>query len=472
MLELAGSFTRGWLRLTGAALIGISAHGCSGSNSAKNPASIATPVGPTAASTTAATLSRAAQTTGSELLTGEAARGDWQTDRPGVRRKLTTADLPAAYATQSAKNHPHEIAQPPGATLHVPEGFHVAKFAIDLDGPRMLRTAPNGDIFVAESKSNRIRVLRDANGDGQAELSEVFAADLKQPFGIAFYPPGANPTHVYVANTDSVVRFAYTAGDIKAKQAPQVIVKNLPSGGMLEGGGHWTRDVVFSNDGTKMYVSVGSLHNVSEAAAEARRARIFEYSPEGKNERVYASGIRNPVGLAVHPTTAELWTSVNERDELGDHLVPDYVTHVSDGAFYGWPWFYLGGNADPRLPNKRLDLQSKVTLPDVLLQSHSASLGMTFYTGEQFPTEYRGQAFAALHGSWNRSQRTGYKVVYMPLEHGKATGEYVDFLTGFVADSGDVWGRPVAVTVARDGALLVSDDAGDVVWRVAYTASK
>jgi glucose/arabinose dehydrogenase len=409
---------------------------------------------------------------GIELLTGEAAKGDWTTDAPGVRRKLTPADLPAPYATESAHNQPRRVAQPQGALPQVPDGFRVEKFADNLVNPRMIRTAPNGDLFVAESEANRIRVLRDANGDGKPEISEVFADGLNQPFGIAFFPVGASPQYVYVANTDSVVRFAYQSGDTKARGVSQMIVANVSGGGRLEGGGHWTRDVVFSNDGAKMYVSVGSRSNVSDDEAEARRARIFEYTPDGKNERVYAWGIRNPVGLAVHPVTGELWTSVNERDGLGDHLPPDYVTRVADGGFYGWPWYYIGANQDPRHQGKRPDLKDKVIVPDVLLQSHSASLGMTFYTGERFPPAYRNVAFAALHGSWNRARRTGYKVIYMPVRDGRATGEYVDFMTGFVTTDGDVWGRPVAVAVGRDGALYVTDDAGNAVWRVSHAGGK
>jgi glucose/arabinose dehydrogenase len=405
-------------------------------------------------------------------LTGEAAMGDWTTDAPGVRRKLTTADLPAPYATESVRNHPRRIPQPPGAMPQVPAGFRVEKFADKLTNPRMIRAAPNGDLFVAESEANRVRLLRDADGDGKPELSEVFADGLNQPFGIAFYPPGANPQYVYVANTNSVVRFPYRSGDTKARGASETVVGNISGGGRLEGGGHWTRDVVFSKDGSKMYVSVGSRSNVSDDEGEARRARIFEYTPDGKNERVYASGIRNPVGLAIHPSTGELWTSVNERDGLGDHLAPDYVTRVQEGGFYGWPWYYIGANQDPRHQGKRPDLKDKVIVPDVLLQSHTASLGMAFYTGEQFPAEYRNLPFAAQHGSWNRARRTGYKVIYMPVQGGRATGEYVDFLTGFVTPEGDVWGRPVAVTTGRDGALYVTDDGGNVVWRVSYTGGK
>jgi glucose/arabinose dehydrogenase len=267
------------------------------------------------------------------------------------------------------------------------------------------------------------------------------------------------------------VRFPYQSGDVKARGAEEMIVSNISGGGRLTGGGHWTRDIVFSKDGNRMYVSVGSMSNVSDDAVEERRARIFEYTPDGKNERVYAYGIRNPVGIAVHPETGDLWTSVNERDGLGDHLVPDYVTRVQEGGFYGWPWYYIGPNQDPRQQGKRPELKSKVIVPDVLLQSHSASLAMTFYDGRQFPSDYRLDAFAAQHGSWNRARRTGYKVVRIPIKNGRATGEYEDFLTGFVTTEGNVWGRPVGVAVARDGALIVTDDGSNTVWRISYVGS-
>ena len=266
---------------------------------------------------------------------GEAARGDWTTDAPGVRRYLTPADMDKPYETKSVDNGPKMVPRPDGALPKVPSGFKISEFASGLNNPRVVVTAPNGDLFVAESGPNRVRVLRDADGDGKAERNEIFAENLKQPFGIAFYPPGKNPRYVYVASTDSVVRFAYKNGDTKAQGAPQVMVDDISAGGRLRGGGHWSRDVVFSRDGKKMFVSVGSLSNVDENndPEENRRARIFEFTPEGKNERVYASGIRNPVGLTIHPTTGELWTSVNERDGLGDHLVPDYITHVQNGGF-------------------------------------------------------------------------------------------------------------------------------------------
>lgn len=408
------------------------------------------------------------------VLTGTAALGDWTTDAPGVRRRVTTNDLPPPFATPSVDNGPKVVARPEGAMPQVPAGFKVDMFATGLTKPRMIRTAPNGDLFIAESEANRIRLLRDKDGDGKAEVNEIFAEGLRQPFGIAFFPVGDNPQFIYVANTDSVVRFPYKNGDTKVSGAEQMIAE-LSGGGRLRGGGHWTRDIAFSKDGKKMYASVGSQTNVmqkpEDEAVEERRARIFEYTPEGKNERVYAHGIRNPVGIAVHPETGELYTSVNERDGLGDHLVPDYVTRVRDGGFYGWPWYYLGPNQDPRHAGKHPELRDKVIVPDVLLQSHSASLGMTFYTGRQFPRDYQLNGFAAEHGSWNRSRRTGYKVVRIPMEKNRPTGEYEDFMTGFVTADGDVWGRPVAVTVARDGAMLVTDDGSNTVWRITYVGN-
>jgi glucose/arabinose dehydrogenase len=403
-----------------------------------------------------------------KVLTGKDALGDWTTDAPGVRRRITVADLPKPFATKSAMNDARIVARPADAWPKAPAGFKVEEFAAGLQRPRLLRVAPNGDIFVAESYAGRVRVLRAKDGAGKAEASEVFAADLDRPFGIAFYPPGPDPQYVYVANTGSVVRFPYRNGDTKARGPAEVIVANIPGGGQLRGGGHWTRDVVFSKDGRRMFVSVGSHSNVSDDEREVRRADILEFTPDGKNERVYAWGVRNAVGIAVHPQTGELWASVNERDGLGDDLVPDYVTRVREGGFYGWPWFYLGPNQDPRHEGKRADLRDKVVVPDVLIQSHSASLQMEFYTGTQFPQEYRNDAFAAQHGSWNRSRRTGYKVIRVPVRNGVPTGEYEDFLVGFVTPAGDVWGRPVGVAVANDGALLVTDDGSNTVWRVSY----
>ncbi len=410
---------------------------------------------------------------GGRILTGQEALGDWTTDAPGVRRRITLEDLAKPYETPSANKFPRTVPRPEGAWPLAPKGFQVTEFATwPAESPKD-RDRSQRRLFVAESYPGRIKVLRDADGDGKPEVVSVFASRLSRPFGIAFYPLGPKPTYVYVGNTDSVVRFAYKDGDTKAEGEPEVLVKNIPSGReRVGGGGHWTRDLEFSKDGKILFVSVGSRSNVSDDASETRRADILAFDPDGKNERIYAYGIRNAVGLAIHPETGQLWASVNERDLLGDHLVPDYVTHVEEGGFYGWPWYYLGANQDPRHKGKHPELKDKVIVPDVLVQSHSASLCMTFYTGTSFPKEYRLDAFAAEHGSWNRARRTGYKVIRIPMKDGKATGEYEDFLVGFVTKEGNVWGRPVGVTVAKDGALLVTDDGSNAIWRVSAVDEK
>jgi glucose/arabinose dehydrogenase len=403
-------------------------------------------------------------------LTGQGALGDWTTDSPGVRRRITVADLPKPYATRSIDNGPKLVKRPPNAWPHVPAGFKVEEFLTGLENPRLIRTAPNGDVFFAESDPGRIRVVRAANGAGRPDVNEVFASGLVKPFGIAFYPLGPDPQFVYVANTDAVLRFPYRNGDLKARGKGEVIVPDLPGGGRLRGGGHWTRDLAFSLNGKKMFVSVGSHSNVYEDPSEneERRADILEYNPDGTGFRLYAAGIRNAVGIAIHPQTGELWASVNERDGLGDDLVPDYITRVKESGFYGWPWFYLGPNQDPRHPGAHPELRHKVLIPDVLLQSHSASLEMVFYTGRQFPAEYVNSAFAAEHGSWNRARRTGYKVIRVPVRNGVPTGEYEDFMTGFVTPQGDVWGRPVGVAVGKDGSLFVTDDGSNTIWKISY----
>lgn len=405
-----------------------------------------------------------------KILSGKEAMGDYGSDAPGVKRKITVADLPAPYETKSVDNHPKTVDRPSGALPKVPAGFTVGELGSDLKAPRMVRVAPNGDVFVAESEAGRISILRDTDGDGKADSRETYAEGLNKPFGIAFFPSGdAAPTHVYIANTDSVVRFPYKSGDTKSPDKPEVLVNNIPSGaGALGGGGHWTRDIAFSQDNKRMFVSVGSHSNVADDEAETRRANILAFDTLGKDEKIYASGIRNPVSIAIEPGTGTLWTSVNERDELGDNLVPDYVTHVEEGGFYGWPWYYLGQHLDPRMGDKHPELKAKAIVPDVLVQAHSATLGMCFYTGSSFPAEYKGQVFVASHGSWNRSIRTGYKVIRVPVENGKAVGYYEDFLLGFVTSGGDVWGRPVSVAVAKDGALLIADDVANIVWRVAH----
>ena len=404
------------------------------------------------------------------VLIGQGKAGDWQSDAPGVEHKITIEDLPPDYATPSVYNGPKVVARPKGAKLNVPNGFKVTLFASGLETPRYLLAAPNGDIFVAESYAGRIRVLRDADGDGRPEVNQTFASGLRQPFGLAFYPPGPSPEYLYVANTNGIVRFPYRDGDLKARSRPMQVA-DLSSGGRLTGGGHWTRDIAFSKDGSRLFASIGSKSNVEDettAPEERDRARILQFTPDGSNRKVYAWGLRNAVGIAIHPETGELWASVNERDGLGDDLVPDYITRVREGGFYGWPWYYLGKHQDPRHPGARPDLADKVLLPDVLVQAHSAPLQMIFYEGDQFPDDYRGDAFVALHGSWNRAKRTGYKVVRVPLDHGRPNGMYEDFLTGFVTPKGNVWGRPVGLAVMKDGSLLVSEDANDSIWRITY----
>jgi glucose/arabinose dehydrogenase len=418
--------------------------------------------------------------------------GDWQNDTPGMLHRIKLEDLPAPYATPSAGNGPTTVDRPPGAALSVPAGFQVKLFASRLSGPRLLRAAPNGDIFIAETGAGRICVLRAADGADAPSADEVFASGLKGPFGIAFYPLDGDPRWVYVGTLNSVVRFAYRNGDLHARGPAEIVVARLAG----TTGGHTTRDVVFSLDGRRMFISVGSGSNVAEEmpakspeeirdwaaehalgsawGAEADRADILETDPEGREHlQIFATGIRNAVGLAVQPGTGELWASTNERDALGDDLVPDYITRVRRGAYYGWPWYYLGDHEDPRHAGERPDLAGRATVPDVLLQAHSASLEMTFYPQNAsglsaFPDEYRGDAFAALHGSWNRTGRTGSKVIRVRLHDGVPAGGYEDFMTGFVVDDGHVWGRPVGVTVARDGALLVTDDANGTLWRISY----
>jgi len=393
---------------------------------------------------------------------------DFRYEQPGTTRKITVNDLPEPYATKSAENGPDVVARPANVWPIAPAGFKVEQYATGLDNPRLLRTAPNGDIFLAESTAGRIRVFRGLTSDGKPEQMQIFASGLKRPYGIAFYPPGKDPQWIYVGNTNAVVRFPYRDGDLKAS-GPSEHIADLPAPG-----GHWTRSIEFSPDGKKMFVSVGSESNDDDTDSnpqEKNRADILEFNPEGSGMKVYAYGIRNAGGgLAIHPQTGELWCSVNERDALGDNLVPDYITHVQEGGFYGWPWWYIGGHQDPRQKGKHPELKDKVIAPDVLLQAHNASLQPTFYEGKQFPAEYRDDIFASEHGSWNRSVRAGYEVIRVPLHQtGHASGEYEDFVTGFVLPDGSVWGRPVGITVASDGALLVSDDGSNSIWRISYT---
>jgi glucose/arabinose dehydrogenase/cytochrome c2 len=416
---------------------------------------------------------------------------DWQEAVPGAQHFITAADLPAPYATASAGNFPTVVPRPANATLAVPPGFTVRQFASNLINPRIVRVAPNGDIFVSETSQNRIRVFRANDGADTPSTNQIFAQGLNRPFGTAFYPAGDDPHWLYVALNNSIVRIPYRNGDLMATGAVQVVVPTLSA----TAGGHTTRDVVFSRDGTRMFIAVGSASNAGESMGsktpaevtaweatnglgaawgnETHRANILVTDPEGIQPlRPYATGIRNPVGLAIHPTTSNLWVSTNERDGLGDNLVPDYVTRVTEGGFYGWPWYYIGNFQDPRHAGARPDLAGDAIVPDVLEQAHSASLQMTFYPSNNgsaaFPPQYHGDAFVALHGSWNRATRTGYKIVRIPLNNGVPTGRYDDFLTGFVTTDRNVWGRPVGVAVAHDGALLMTEDGNGTIWRIAY----
>jgi glucose/arabinose dehydrogenase len=418
--------------------------------------------------------------------------GDWRADAPGKMHRIVLDALPPPFASNSSNNTPSVVAQPPSARLRVPPGFAVQRFAEGLNAPRIVRVAPNGDIFVAESLAGRIRVLRAADGASRPTLNTVFASGLDLPFGIAFYPPGPDPRFIYVANNNAVIRFPYQSGDLQARGAAETVVAPLsPTTGY-----HWTRDIAFSADGQHMFVSIGSNSNDAEdmtpigpealrehiartapGAAwgpEERRAVVVDYAPDGGGGRLYATGLRNCVGLAIQPRTGNVWCSTNERDDMGDNLPPDYATRVAAGAFFGWPWYYIGPHEDPRHAHQRPDLAGKITLPDVLIQPHSAPLGMTFYasTGPAaFGADYQGDAFVALHGSWNRATRTGYKIVRIHLQNGvpAAGAGYQDFMTGFVAGDDNVWGRPVGVAVAHDGALLVTEDGNGTIRRIAPT---
>ncbi|MGJ7918142.1 PQQ-dependent sugar dehydrogenase [Massilia sp. LXY-6] len=459
----------------------------------------AMPIGIADAKARAAVIGYLASQSGKPAAAAEAAApktaggdksGAWLDDKPGDLHHLSIDKLAAPFASESAGNGPKVAARPDGALPAVPKGFTVSVFAGETGKARLALRAPNGDIIVSEASKGQVSILRPgANGD-KAESSSVFATGLSRPYGLALWPSGANPKYLYVANVNSVVRFPYTVGDLKAKGEPETVVEKIAD----TGGGHVTRTLAFSKDDKTMLLSVGSATNIAssigpkppEALAqwegkhglgaawgeETDRAAVLAFDADGKNRRPFANGLRNCVGMLVYPQTGDLFCSVNERDELGDNLPPDYVTRVKQGGFYGWPWYYLGAHEDPRLKGIRPDLKDKVTVPDTLIQAHSAPLGMVVYQApagakHAFPKEYEGDIFLALHGSWNRGTRTGYKVVRVMMKNGVPTGQYQDFMTGMVLSDRDVWGRPAAVTVAADGALLVVDDAGGVVWRVA-----
>jgi hypothetical protein len=428
---------------------------------------------------------------------GARAFGDWTSDAPGVRRLIRSTDLPAPFATDSYRDGPSIVPVPETPPLRVPPGFRVDLYASGLERPRLLRVAPNGDLFISESAAGRIRVLRKPAGESVPTVNRVFAEGLNLPFGIAFHPPGPNPTYVYVAETNRIVRFPYANGDMIATGPAEPVVLSLPDEApSLPGGGHWTRDIAFGPEGERMFVSVGSQSNDAEdmpdtppvplaqyeaqygrGAAwgrETNRASILVYTPRGglvsgSSTHVFATGLRNCTSMTIHPATAALWCATVERDGLGDNLVPDYITRVGPRNVFGWPWFYTGTFQDPRHPGEREDLIPFIRKPEVLIQPHSSPLGITVYDGTMFPAAYRNQLFVTLRGSWNRSKRTGYKVVriWTNAQH-RPVGWYEDFLTGFVLNDEQVFGRPVGIDVDRDGALLVGEDVNGTIWRISY----
>lgn len=378
--------------------------------------------------------------------------------------------LPAPYSSESVTNNSKVVGWPDGKMPTAPAGFTVTKFADELDNPRNTYVGPNDDLFVVESSTkgsaDRITIFQDKNNDGEYELREIFKEDLNRPYGMLVMD-----NYFYIANTDGLYRFPYKAGQQKLEGEGEKIV-DLPAGGYNN---HWTRNLIANEDGSKIYISVGSASNNAEHGMEeeTRRANILEINPNGSGEIIYASGLRNPVGMSWNPGTNELWTAVNERDELGNDLVPDYITSVEKGGFYGWPYSYFGQIEDPRMKGEGSDLIGRALVPDVPVGSHTASLGLTFYDGDSFPNEYMNGAFVGQHGSWNREKLSGYKVLFVPFADGKPAGEPQDFLTGFVSDSesSEVYGRPVDVTVLPDGALLVNDDSGNILWKVTYSGN-
>jgi glucose/arabinose dehydrogenase len=413
-----------------------------------------------------------------------------QADNPAqtiTTPKDEAVHLPAPYESKSVTHRVDIIDWPAGQTPTAPAGFTVSEFAGGLQSPRWAYVAPNGDVFVAEAatlpkglkkdiaaalrldksrslqptSANRITLFRDTNGDGKPDVRSEFLTGLNQPFGMLVMGD-----YFYVGNTNGLVRYPYKAGDTKITVAGQKIM-DLPEGGYNN---HWTRNLLASKDGKHILVTVGSGSNVMEHGAEneKRRANILEINPDGSGEKIFASGLRNPIGLAYYPGTSTLWAAVNERDELGDELVPDYITSVKEGGFYGWPYSYYGSNEDPRRKGERPDLVAKALVPDVPMGPHVAALGLTFYDQKAFPAKYQNGAFVGEHGSWNRSQYSGYQVAFVPFKDGKPTGKPEPFLTGFLVggDSDKAHGRPVGVVTMPDGALLVTDDAGNKVWRV------
>ncbi len=378
--------------------------------------------------------------------------------------------LPKPYATPSVVNNSNVVGWVDGKQPTAPAGFKVTRFADGFESPRWIYASPNGDLFICESSTkpssaNRITILQDSDKDGKYDSREIFLSNQNKPFGMLVLD-----SFFYVANTDALMRYPYSPGQKHISETGTKIL-DLPAGGYNN---HWTRNIIASPDGKKILITVGSGSNNGENGMdkEIRRANVLEINPEGTGEKIYAAGLRNPVGIQFYPGTNTLWTAVNERDGLGDNLVPDYMTSVKRDGFYGWPYAYFGANPDPRMKGERADLVKKTIVPDVDLGSHTASLGMAFYNQNAFPEKYKNGAFVGQHGSWNRSKLSGYKVVFVPFKNEMPSGKPEDFLTGFIddADKSRVRGRPVGVTVLADGSLLVADDASNVIWQV--TGSK
>ena len=403
------------------------------------------------------------------VLTGTAAFTNYTLQQPQVCRRITQADLPAPNQGSSVSNYPTQVARAAGQMPVVPPGFKVTLYASGFGNARYLLPAPNGDLLLSQPGTGTISVLRGVDNNGAAVTVSTYATGLTSPYGMAFYPSAASPQFLYVANTASLVRFPYALGDLAASGAPVTLATDIP-----DSGNHTTRALVFTQETTpRLLISVGSASNVTDTdttTTEFHRADILAYSVNGTFQSIFASGLRNPVGLVLD-ASGRPWTSVNERDGLGDNLPSDYVTHVQENGFYGWPWYYNGPNADPRLPVSHPELAGQTIVGDTLLQAHFAPLQINFYTGTQFPAPYRGDLFLASHGSWNKSVRGGYEVVRIRMANGNATGDHEDFMTGFVNSDGTVWGRPAGVAVGADGALYVADDASNSVWRVTYTGN-
>lgn len=418
---------------------------------------------------------------------------EWKKDAPGVVHRIDLDKLPEPFATPSATNFPTVVPKPADAELKVPPGFKVETYLTGLEAPRNMRVAPNGDVFLAETNAGRIKVLR-PTADGKTATVSVFAQGLGQPYGIAFYPSAEKPKWVYIAEVNRVVRYAYKVGDTVASAVPEVVIPQISP----VGGGHFTRDIAFSKDGRRMYLAVGSQGNIFADSIEKKtpeqvkaweaqhglgapwgleenraQVRVYDMRRNDTVGKLFAAGLRNCVGMNIQPATGDIWCTVNERDQLGDDLVPDYATRVKEGAFYGWPWYYMGDYEEPRMKGDRPDLIGKVTRPDVPFTAHSAATSILFYDAKKgesvFPKEYRGVGFAVLHGSWNRGHRTGHKIVTLPMKNNKPTGEYVDFLTGFITPDNGAWGRPVSITVLKDGSMLLADDGANVIYRISYS---